>query len=175
MAVELADLDARLRRLEDTEEIRKLRMKYHYFINEGRSEETAEIYTDDAYVEYEGVVIARGRAEFSRAIPSLSRRLTFIKQFIANHMVEVDGDEASGVAYLDARYAHDGKSIMATARFSEKYRRTADGWRISEMICRTYFNVPIEQGWGGAGLQNFVPLTEEEIAEGERRSAAARE
>ena len=175
MAGDLTDIDARLRRLEDIEEIRGLRMKYHYFINEGCSERTAELYTDDAYVEYEGVVIARGRAELSRSIPSLSRRLTFIKQFIANHMVEVEGDEATGVAYLDARYAHDGKSIMATARFSEKYRRTADGWRISEMICRTYFNVPIEQGWGGAGLQNFVPLTEEEIADGERRSAEARE
>ena len=143
-------------------------MTYHYFINEGRSEETAGLYTDDAYVEYEGVVVARGRGEIGRAIPGLSRRLTFIKQFISNHMVEVNGDEASGVAYLDARYAHEGKSIMATARFTEKYRRTAEGWRISEMICRTYFNVPIEEGWAGATLQHLVPLTEEEIAAGDR-------
>lgn len=171
MAIDMADLEARLRRLEDIEDIRRLRMQYHYVINEGRSEETAALYTDDAYVEYEGVVVAKGRAEFSRAIPSLSRRLTFIKQFISNHMVDVDGDEATGVAYLDARYAHDGKSIMATARFSEKYRRTAEGWRISEMICRTYFNVPIEQGWGSEGLQNFVPLTEAEIVAGEQRAA----
>jgi ketosteroid isomerase-like protein len=169
MAVDPTDLDARLRRLEDIEEIRRLRMSYHHLINEGRAEEVAGLYTDDAYVEYEGVVIARGRAEFGRAIPGLSRRLTFIKQFMANHMVEVDGDTATGVAYLDARYAHEGQSIMATARFTETYRRTAAGWRISEMICRTYFNVPIEQGWAGAGLQNFVPLTEAEIAAGEAR------
>src|SRR5262245_38312144 len=103
MAIDMVDIDARLRRLEDIEEIRQLRMKYHYYITEGCPEDTATIYTDDAYVEYEGVSVARGRAEFSRAIPSLSRRLTFIKQFISNHMVAVDGDEATGVAYLDAR------------------------------------------------------------------------
>jgi hypothetical protein len=169
MAIDMIDIEARLRRLEDIEEIRGLRMRYHYCINEGRSEDTAAIFTDDAYVEYEGVAVAKGRSEFSRVIPSLSQRLTFIKQFISNHMVEINGDEATGVAYLDARYAHDGKSIMATARFSEKYHRTTDGWRISEMICRTYFNVPIDQGWGSGGLQNFVPLTEAEIAAGEGR------
>ena len=167
MEGELAVLDARLRRLEDIEEIRGLRMKYHYLINEGRAEETEGLYTGDAYVEYEGVVVARGHAEFSRAIPALSRRLTFVKQFPSNHMVEVHGDEATGVAYLDARYANEGQSIMACARFSEKYRRTAEGWRISEMICRTYFNVPVQQGWAQDDRQNFVLLTEQEIAAGE--------
>jgi ketosteroid isomerase-like protein len=161
-----------MRRLEDIEEIRGLRMSYHYLINEGRAEETAGLYTDDAYVEYEGVVVARGRAEFSRAIPSLSRRLTFIKQFVSNHMVEVTGDDATGIAYLDARYAHDGRSVMATARFAEKYRRTPGGWKISEMICRTYFNVPIEEGWAGAVRQHFVPLTEEEMARGEQKGGS---
>ena len=73
MAIDMIDIEGRLRRLEDIEEIRGLRMRYHYCINEGRSEDTAAIFTDDAYVEYEGVAVAKGRSEFSRVIPSLSK------------------------------------------------------------------------------------------------------
>lgn len=167
MDSKLAELDARLRRLEDIEEIHRLRMQYHFLMNEGRAEEMAGLYTEDASIEFEGVVTAQGRAEIGRAIPALSRRMSFVKQFPANHMVEIHGDEATGLAYLDARYAMDGQSIMACARFAEKYRRTAAGWQISEMICRTYFNVPVQQGWA-ENRQNLVLLTEEEVASGER-------
>src|SRR5206468_3879484 len=47
MSTDLAQLEARIRRLEDIEEIRGLRMHYHYCVNEGKFETVADIFSED--------------------------------------------------------------------------------------------------------------------------------
>lgn len=44
MAIDLADIEARPRRLEGISEIRRLRMQYHSSINDGRSDESPALY-----------------------------------------------------------------------------------------------------------------------------------
>ena len=43
MACNLAGLDARVRRLEDIEKICRLRMLYHFLMNEGQTEDAANV------------------------------------------------------------------------------------------------------------------------------------
>src|SRR5579883_2633458 len=104
-ARELAALRVQLRLLTDIEEIRNLRMKYHYFINEGLFDRAAEIYTEDAFVKWSAAGTARGHKEIVELFKSLPRQADFVKHFVCNHMVDVSGDEATGLAYVDARYA----------------------------------------------------------------------
>lgn len=69
---------------------------------------------------------------------------TLIKQFIHSHQADVQGDEATAFAYLDARYGGSGQSLMAAARYDEKYRRTVEGWRITWTYVDVIFSVPVE-------------------------------
>lgn len=36
--------------------------------------------------------------------------------------------------------------------YFDKYVRSAEGWKMSEMIVRVDFAVPVEQGWAGGDL-----------------------
>ena len=97
----------------------------------------------------------RGHAAVIDTLARLGSRVDFIKQFPSFHMVEIDGDAgATGVCYLDARYADKGKSIMACVKYDDKFRRTPEGWKFSEMLVTIYFNVPIEQGWASGNTQD---------------------
>jgi ketosteroid isomerase-like protein len=159
MPSEVERNEARLRRLEDLEEIRLLRMRYHYYVNERVMREAAVLYTEDAYVEFQSLKGVKGRAEIEAFYDSLNGNVDSISQFVANHMVTVEGDEATGVCYADARYAQQGQSIIASIRYDDKYRRTAEGWRFSEMIVKIRFAVPLTQGWA-QGNMNAVRMVE---------------
>jgi ketosteroid isomerase-like protein len=150
---ELEQLRGRVRTLEDIEEIRRLRMKYHYFINEGLLDRAAEIYTDDAHVVWSTFGIARGHEEIVALFKSLPA--DFVKHFVSNHLVDVAGDEATGTAYVDARYAEQGESYFIAGKYDERYRRTDAGWRISETVLETYFRATPQEGW--AAMVNSFP------------------
>ena len=158
MAGQDGTLHDRIRRLEDLEEIRGLRMEYHHCVNDDRFADAARIFTEEAYVEYGGVGSAKGRDNIAVLFGRLAKAVTLIKQFVSNHMVRIDGDEASGIAYLDARYAQDGKSLIAAVRFDDRYQRTPDGWRISDMRATVQFSVPVQEGWAGDTQGHLKPL-----------------
>ncbi len=141
-------IEARLQRFEDTEEIRRLRQQFHRYVNDGEQSRLASLYTDDALVDFGPDLRAKGRSEIDALFARLAGNTSFIKQFSANHIVNVDGDSGSGNAYVDARYAANGQSIIACASYDDQYRRTRDGWKFSEMIVHIHFNVPIQEGWG---------------------------
>jgi len=155
----MASIEARTQRLEDIEEIRRLRMRYHYFINEQKWDQFTTIFTEDALVDFGFVSQARGSEEIRELFLRIPRNLPLVKQFIHNHMVDVDGDQATGLSYLDARYAQDGESVMVAAKFEEKYRRTPAGWKISEMVLELYFSAPLSKGWAGEQVNFVKPFT----------------
>ena len=143
----LASLDQRVRHLEDIHAIKTLRMLYHRYINEEEFDRVVSLYTPDARLDFGPIAKAAGTAQIDAMYRSLPDNVEIVKQFIHNHLVEVHGDEAVGLAYLDARYGNKGESLLVAARFEEKYRRTADGWRISETIVTVYFAAPVQPGW----------------------------
>jgi ketosteroid isomerase-like protein len=151
---QLAALEKRVRRLEDIEAIRTLRMRYHYFINEGMFDRMPELFTADAVVDFGYIAKAEGRDEIAEMYLKIPRNAQLVKQFIHNHMVEVDGDRGTGVSYLDARYAQNGESLIVATKFDEVYARTAEGWRIARMEIEMYFSVPITQGWAATELHH---------------------
>ena len=152
----LQDLHVRLRKLEDIEEIRDLRLTYHRFINEGDFTAVADLYTEDADVDLDVAGRASGREDIKALYRLVPDSLDFVKQFIHNHIVRVDGDQATGISYMEARYVRQGDSGMLACEFDETYRREADGWKISKTIVRIYFSVPLSKGWAD-GSKDFMP------------------
>jgi ketosteroid isomerase-like protein len=139
-------LENRIRRLEDIEEIRRLRNMYHYFINERMPDGFREIYTDDAVLRFDRHMKIEGIDAIVKTMGNVPER-TLIKQFIHSHQVEVNDDAAGAFAYLDARYGQDGHSLIVAARYDEEYRRTSQGWRISSTSIDVIFSVPVQLGW----------------------------
>jgi hypothetical protein len=44
---------------------------------------------------------------------------------------------------------------MVAARYDEKYRRTARGWRIAWTYIGVIFSVPVQKGWADLDVDYF--------------------
>lgn len=164
MAKEMSEsrlsLEKRLEKLEFLEEIRDLRRRYHYYINEGMFEKVADLYLDDAIVDFGYVGGASGRDDIRALYLSVPETLDFVKQFIHNHIVELgdNHNSATGISYLEARYAREGRSVMVAAKMEEIYTLTPDGWRIKRTDVDVYFSAPLDEGWAGSEKDDLVPF-----------------
>jgi ketosteroid isomerase-like protein len=146
--MDLAALEARIRRLEDIEALRSLRNRYHACINDGRYAEIAELFTADALVVLGYLARYEGRDAIDRGFRSMGERERFfIKQFIHSHEVQVDGDGGTGVSYLEARYGRYGVSWLVSGRYDDVYVREGGKWLFKSMIAELYYTVPAGVGW----------------------------
>jgi hypothetical protein len=133
-------------------------MQYHFFINEGAFEELGKLFTEDAVVDFGSVGGANGRPAVAQLLMRIPDKLRMVKQFTHNHMVDIDGDRASGLSYVDARYAQGDESVIVAARFSEEYRRATGQWLISLLNVEIFFAVPLSKGWAGEETNFTQPL-----------------
>ncbi len=149
-AERIAALERRLGLLEDKDAIRALRDNYHSCINDGRYDQIAKLFTDDAMVELGYLARYEGRAAVDTGFRGMGERERFfIKQYIHSHQIEVTGDTGTGVSYLEARYGRFGVSYLVSGRYDDRYRRVDGVWHFSEMIAELYYTVPAGVGWTG--------------------------
>ncbi len=148
----LRELEERVHLLEDRAAIQDLRFRYHVAVNEKALESIPGLFTQDAEVYFEGIGSAAGQREISTLYHDVVGQSPFIKQFIHNHVIRLEGDVATGLSYLDARTVRDGESLLVAARFDDRYRRTSDGWKFQSLRLTLYFAAPLSRGWADAAV-----------------------
>ncbi|MGE0224608.1 MAG: nuclear transport factor 2 family protein [Acetobacteraceae bacterium] len=151
-------LEERIRRLEDIEEIRRLRNRYHAALNESRYGECRALFTDDAIVELGYLARYEGIEAIDRGFRAMGERERFfIKQFIHSHDVDVDGDTGTGTSYLEARYGRFGVSYVVAGRYDDVYARVNGVWKFKAMIAELFYTVPNGVGWTGDEMHYLRP------------------
>ena len=141
------DLEARIRRLEDIHEIGQLRARYCQYLDDGRWEELAELFTEDgAFV---GVATARGRTELRTFFADMQKgALSAWWHFSSNETVTVDADRAWGETWLDQPCVIDGLAHIAAGRYRDDMVRDHDGrWRFHERRVTFFWWGPLAEGW----------------------------
>lgn len=157
---DLAELEARVRRLEDIEALRSLRNAYHACINDERYDEIADLFVDDGRVVLGYLATYEGRAAIDRGFRGMGERERFfIKQFIHSHEVRVEGDGGTGVSYLEARYGRYGVSWLVSGRYDDTYVRRGGRWLFKSMTAELYYTVPMGVGWMGDERHYLRPKT----------------
>jgi ketosteroid isomerase-like protein len=146
-AARLAALETKVNWLADIEDIRLLRMRYHEAINEGHFDRIPEMFTEDGAVDFDYIGRVQGRPKITRFFAKTPEVLPFIKQFIHNHVVDVDGDAGTGFSYLEAKTVAKGEAFVVAARYDDVYARIAGRWYFRSMKLEAYFTVPLRQGW----------------------------
>jgi hypothetical protein len=148
------DLEARIRALEakvgelnDREALRVLRCRYHECINEGKIGEIPDLFTENGTLDFGYLGKANGRAELQKFFAAVSQLLQFVKQFIHNHVVQIHGDKATGLSYLEAKSVSKGESYLVAARYDDAYVKQNGQWKFTQMNLTPYFTVPLREGW----------------------------
>ena len=115
------------------------------------------VFTDDAVIDYTSAGGIRG--SLGEVVEWLSHALKLFpmtQHLITNRHVVLDGDTATGRSYYYNPLGRpDGKGGMQLLFFggyyNDRFRRTADGWRIAERVEETAW---VEGSLPGAPPQN---------------------
>lgn len=140
----------------DIDEIAQVKYRYLRALDTKHWDEFAETLTDDVVGDYDASVGEEHHftdrdslVEFMRS----SMPANIITEHRVTHPeITVDGDEASGIWYLQDRVIVPDLNFMliGAAFYHDRYRRTADGWK----ICKTGYDRTYEATMSVEGL-NF--------------------
>ncbi len=137
----LADLAERVRRIEDLEEIRRLRAKYFSALDDRDLRGIAEVFDPDAEIGMgDWGVFPTAQAFIERFAEESTAGHLFDLHHGANHVIDLV-DENSAVGRWDAYYTEvdaDAKSIFTEAyAYADEYRRIDGKWLIVKTDIRS--------------------------------------
>ena len=124
-----------------------MRCEYHEYINQSRFDEIPGLFTEDGEMDFGYLGKGKGREELARVFANAPNLLQFVKQFIHNHVVEVDGDEGKGYSYMEARTINNDQAFVVAGRYDDDYVRVDGVWKFRHMKFDAYFTVPFDEGW----------------------------
>jgi uncharacterized protein (TIGR02246 family) len=140
-------MDLTVRELSDLEAIRDLARRYAHCVWQKDAAACAALFTEDCEMDpgLGGRVIHGREAMIKVYTPTFERG--DLQPFVHNHVIDLNGDEASGTVYLDLRATMDGKAMIGSGHYNDRYVRTSEGWRFSSRKLTLRFLVPLSEGW----------------------------
>ena len=147
----MATLEERIQRLEDIEEIRRLKIKFARVLDEfGSGDEYAAVYTEDAVVDagpLGGVI--KGRAAIRDLLPGLRKTLTFFVHYMMGETIDIlpSGTYAVGHWYLWEPATYKGQAVWIAITYDDEYKKVNGQWQIAFSRVNFHFITPYDQGW----------------------------
>jgi hypothetical protein len=152
----MADLEARIARLEAESQIRQLVARYSFDIDDRRVDSVRELFAHDAVLRSkDGVMHAEGvdaiMAQFDGRFAVLGPGHHVM------HDIQIDftgADEARGRVAGHAELWRKEQMMVAAIRYDDTYRRTERGWRFAERVIGFLYYVPVQAYAGILGGPN---------------------
>ncbi len=141
----MAALEQRIRAIEDREAIRELTARYCRLAVGGRAEEIVELFREDGVME-SGDTLGRGRdallALYRQSFGALRPIPT-----VHNHVIELDGDRATGFCSVELRLVEQGVAVTAAGHYEDEFARVDGVWKFARRRLVFYHRVPLSRGW----------------------------
>ena len=144
-------IEDRLRRLEDIDAIRRLKMAYARLVDTRcDAQELADLFTEDAVMDmgpwgrYEGRAAIRAFfADF------LQQSSGVILHYVTNHEIDVQesGLEATDRCLIWNPTTVQGEALLGTSTQLHRLRKVDGRWIIAEMRVEAHFLTPLVPGW----------------------------
>ena len=162
LASEVAELRARVRALEDRDEIRQLTSEYMQAMHDARWEDALACFSDDASYDHGVLGYLPDRAAlrefYTRFMPAFEGAGGWAFDVLADPVIHVDGDRAEG-RWLLLTLATDpdgGEATWSMCTLDYEYRRERGRWKFHRNHCvHEHLLVPYEHGWGRSGTSRI--------------------
>jgi hypothetical protein len=102
-----------------------------------------QVFTDDVTADFGGGAVWQDLEAFKRDFIAIHTPFDSTQHITTNHVVRINGDEASAVTYVYGRFLRDvegGNLFESTGWYDDKLVRTDAGWRIKERVCRSVWS-----------------------------------
>jgi ketosteroid isomerase-like protein len=125
-----------LQAIADRVEIEALRGEFTDAVMMNDHDRLASLFTPDGALRIPDANIELGGRAEIRALGERRQALAdYFVQTIHPGMIRLDGDTASGRAYIqELIHSRDGNSHLNYAIYHDRYQRTPDGWKFTERV-----------------------------------------
>lgn len=147
----LAELEKRVKLLEDIETIKKLKAKYVQACDDNYNpEKLARLFTENGVWDGGKVWgVHQGRGEIRKFFSEVSNDIIFAVHYAMTPEIYVDGDKAHGRWYgLVPATRKGNKAILMSVFYDDEYERVENEWLIRTSRVSVFFLVPYKEGWG---------------------------
>jgi ketosteroid isomerase-like protein len=151
-------LEERIKRLEETEAIRKMKAEYVLACDERRWDDAMRYFTSRAVVAFGpfGKFATPGelRKFFKETMPVT---ISFTIHRLCNPIIEVNGDTATGIWYCEIPSTHipTNKAILQQGTYYDEYVKEDDGWKHSRLDLVYSYITEFGEGWV---RKNMMPV-----------------
>jgi ketosteroid isomerase-like protein len=142
----MASLEERIQMIEDKDAIRELTAKYCYAVVAMDSKALINMFTEDGVFDMPPNLHFEGREELARLYTDKIDEVG-PKPFIQNHVININGDEATGNCAVEIRLIEDGKAFTACGHYNDTYRKVNGEWKFTHRDFQLYHWVPLAVGW----------------------------
>ena len=134
----MSDLERRIRRIEDREEIRNLAVRYGFLVDERDVAGICALFSADGELRTKsGPSKGRGTDAIAAYYRNGYRVLGPTNHFTHGHLIDFDAgnpDLATGVVFAHAEVVRAGVPMVTAMRYHDTYVRTSAGWRFRERV-----------------------------------------
>jgi len=135
-----------LQALIDREAIRDLASRYAHCVWRKDVDGVVQLFAEDGEMDTGDRPPLKGhaalRGEYARMITGPQ-----FHPFVHNHLIDLHGDTASGVCYLDLRATVEGTSMIGSGYYEDRYVRVGGEWKFEARKLTLCHFVPLRQGW----------------------------
>ena len=141
-------LEEMVQELWDREKIKELTYQYGLAIEAQDVDRMANLFTEDGSVDFSslGRGVIKGHQnlkEFYRGTWPLK-----VKPFFTNHVIQINGNRATGVCSLENRATRGEESLIGAGRLHDEYEKVNDEWKFKSRRVEMFYFVPLSEGWG---------------------------
>ena len=118
---------------DDVIEIQQLYARYNTAIDTGDGATFGGLFVPEGTFN-PGHMLCEGQAAISEFAVKTHEAMPLMRHNATNVVVDGDGDEATGSAFLLGYLAGSDYKVITTGRYQDKLTKTADGWRFTERV-----------------------------------------
>ena len=129
--------------------VEDLYSEYSAALDEGRYEDWAALFTEDAVWESQGLGRFEGRDAIREFFRGASRLFTFAIHYSLNGQIDVQGDMARAQWYLfmPCTLGEGNRAMWRAGVDHEEYVRVEGEWKFTRKSSAPLFHTPFEEGW----------------------------
>jgi ketosteroid isomerase-like protein len=142
------DIEQRLRRLEDREEIRELAARYTFAVDNRDLQAIEKCFAEEAtFRSRDGVMNAIGREAIMEQFRGRFEVLGPGAHYGHDHVVMLDkqdGDRATGLLSSHAELYRNGKPMITSLRYEDAYARKEERWVFADRLLSFFYYLNAE-------------------------------
>jgi len=141
----VASIEERLQAIEDRTAIVELTARYCHLARNRDVEGIVDLFCEDGVMQA-GDVLEKGRARLRTMYRDALAELGPMP-CVHNHVVALDGDEATGRCSVEIRMVRNGEAVTAAGHYEDAFRRVRSQWKFARRNLVLYHQVPHRTGW----------------------------